>query len=352
MHDVPVLVLQLQDDLTRSRLREAFWISVVFHLVLAILVVTAPKWLPNFGSLPVRSAEQMIGDKQLTYLDLPPDLQKNTRRPDTNIVSDKDRIATSRHPSIDRRTLQELRESSRPPGPMANTPPQPASPPSPPGQQAAANPNQSSAFRPQQQARMEPQPQQQANPFATPMSPGSAIAQAARGTRAGGGGGGSDADYGYGHGNPSSSVGSNLDILSDTMGVDFGPYLSRVLHDVRINWYNLIPEVARAPIMKQGKVSIEFIIEKDGRVAGMRVIGPSGDVSLACSAVDAAAAGCQSLPLGTDRLVTLTNRKLGLKRMSVDAFAKAAHARGRSGPIGGTGRRASPAGRSGPQPRA
>lgn len=277
MHDVPVLVLQLQDDLTRSRLREAFWISIVFHLVLAILVVTAPKWVPNFNSLPVRSAEQMIQDKQLTYLDLPHDLQKNSRRPDTNVISDKDRIATSRHPSIDQHTLQELRESSRP-GPMANTPPQSASPPSPQGQQAAANPNQQpSPFRQQQQAREEP-PQQQ-NPFSSPMSPGSAIAQAARGTRAGGGGG-SDADYGYGHGAPSSSVQSNMDILSDTMGVDFGPYLSRVLHDVRINWYNLIPEVARAPIMKRGKVSVEFIIEKDGRVAGMRITGPSGDVSL------------------------------------------------------------------------
>ena len=57
----------------------------------------------------------------------------------------------------------------------------------------------------------------------------------------------------------------NLDVLSDTMGVDFGPYLQRVLHDVRLNWYNLIPEVARAPIMKKGKVTIEFAILKDGR---------------------------------------------------------------------------------------
>ncbi len=73
---------------------------------------------------------------------------------------------------------------------------------------------------------------------------------------------------------------SDLDILSDTMGVDFGPYLSRVLHDVRINWYNLIPEVARAPLMKRGKVSIEFAIMRNGQVAGMRLTGPSGDVSL------------------------------------------------------------------------
>jgi TonB family protein len=117
------------------------------------------------------------------------------------------------------------------------------------------------------------------------MSPGSSIEQATRaaaGSRIAGAGGygGSDADYGYSRGTPSSSVQSNMDILSDTMGVDFGPYLARVLHDVRLNWYNLIPEVARAPLMKRGKVSIEFVIEKDGRVAGMRITGPSGDISL------------------------------------------------------------------------
>jgi TonB family protein len=64
------------------------------------------------------------------------------------------------------------------------------------------------------------------------------------------------------------------------MGVDFQPYLARVLHDVRQNWYNLIPEVARAPIMKQGRVAIEFAILKDGRVASMALTGTSGDVSL------------------------------------------------------------------------
>ena len=55
------------------------------------------------------------------------------------------------------------------------------------------------------------------------------------------------------------------------MGVDFGPYLARVLHDVKMNWYNLIPEAARAPLMKKGKVSIEFAILKDGRIAGMQL---------------------------------------------------------------------------------
>ncbi|PYX22531.1 MAG: hypothetical protein DMG87_07540, partial [Acidobacteria bacterium] len=42
LHDVPELLVQLQDELSRSRQREAFWISVVVHLTLIILVVNGP----------------------------------------------------------------------------------------------------------------------------------------------------------------------------------------------------------------------------------------------------------------------------------------------------------------------
>jgi TonB family protein len=71
-----------------------------------------------------------------------------------------------------------------------------------------------------------------------------------------------------------------IDVLTDTMGVDFGPYLKQVKDKVRQNWYNLIPESARPPIMRKGKVSIEFAITKDGRVAGMQIVSTSGDVAL------------------------------------------------------------------------
>lgn len=76
------------------------------------------------------------------------------------------------------------------------------------------------------------------------------------------------------------NIRSNVDILTDTQGVDFGPYLARVVEAVRMNWYNLIPESARSPLFKKGIVLIEFAILKDGRVAGMRVDAPSGDTSL------------------------------------------------------------------------
>lgn len=69
----------------------------------------------------------------------------------------------------------------------------------------------------------------------------------------------------------------NLEILSDTKGVDFGPYLSTVLQTVRTNWYKFIPDEARPPVLKSGKVSIEFAILPDGRVAGMRITAVSGD---------------------------------------------------------------------------
>jgi TonB family protein len=114
------------------------------------------------------------------------------------------------------------------------------------------------------------------------LSAGTAIEQAARAAARGGTGGprGSGGDYGLGPGASQGRVRSEYDVLSDTMGVDFGPYLARILQSVRTNWYTLIPEVARAPLMKSGKVTIEFAILKDGSVAGMKVTGPSGDVSL------------------------------------------------------------------------
>src|SRR5262249_24574980 len=73
---------------------------------------------------------------------------------------------------------------------------------------------------------------------------------------------------------------SDLEITTDTQGVDFGPYLQRVLHDVKQNWYNIIPESAMAPILKKGKVTIDFAITKNGQVAGLRYVYGSGDVAL------------------------------------------------------------------------
>jgi hypothetical protein len=64
----------------------------------------------------------------------------------------------------------------------------------------------------------------------------------------------------------------SLEILSDTLGVDFGPYLLHVMHGVKRNWYNLIPDSAMAPLMKKSEVRIEFAITKSGQIVGLRYV--------------------------------------------------------------------------------
>jgi TonB family protein len=288
----PRILIQLQDELSRSRRREAFWISVVVHMVVILLIVNGDR-LERF--LPRRAvvvaAPAIDNQKDLTYLALPPDEQQVTKRPKSDIISDKDRTAMSRAPQLDREDLKRILDASRPgrPGPAAPQPPeQSPAPPSPPAAQTPPSP------QPQQQQQRAPVPppvnqnqsaklQMPPNPFANSgaMTAGSAIEQAARAAAQNRGGvSGDGGEYGLGVGRKPTAAMGPLDVLTDTMGVDFGPYLQRVLHDVRVNWYNLIPESARAPIMKKGKVSIEFAIMKDGTVEGMRLVSTSGDVAL------------------------------------------------------------------------
>lgn len=71
-----------------------------------------------------------------------------------------------------------------------------------------------------------------------------------------------------------------VEVLTDTRGVDFGPYLAQTIRTVRENWFRLIPERVDAPLRMRGKVAIEFAIKKDGHVAGMKLAEPSGNVVL------------------------------------------------------------------------
>src|ERR1700757_2612548 len=132
---VPTLLLHLQDDLTRARRREAAWLSVIVHLTVVILFVNQPK-LESFyrrtflHQRPVMRVwnQDLIRQRELTYLELPPDLQKITKRPDTNVISDKDRTASSRNPQLDPKELRKIIDSSRPgrPGPAAPPSPEPS----------------------------------------------------------------------------------------------------------------------------------------------------------------------------------------------------------------------------------
>jgi TonB family protein len=77
--------------------------------------------------------------------------------------------------------------------------------------------------------------------------------------------------------------GSALELLSDPMGVDFRPYLIQILATVRRNWYAVMPEVAR--LGRQGKVVIQFAINRDGSVPKLVIVSPSGTEALDRAAV-------------------------------------------------------------------
>jgi TonB family protein len=272
-----------QDDVASYRRREAAWISAAVHIVIILLLLFSPRWLgrTNVQFVPVTPKQDT------TFLELPPDQLKLKAPPKTNVISDKDRIAQSRTPAPTREALHKLIDP-REPGRPAKVP-QPAPAP----QQAEATPQiqpapqQGTAATPTEQssqtAKLQaPTPPKPNVPFRI-ASPGSTVSEAirsaanSRGTTsvpfAGGG------QYGSGL-RPKVDTHGALEILSDTMGVDFGPYLQRLRQTVQEHWDPLIPPSAMPPEMKKGVVVIQFAILKDGRVAGLRILRGSGDTPL------------------------------------------------------------------------
>ncbi|MBI3665155.1 MAG: TonB family protein, partial [Acidobacteria bacterium] len=89
------------------------------------------------------------------------------------------------------------------------------------------------------------------------------------------------------------------ELLSDPMGVDFRPYLTRILATVRRNWYAVIPESARLGIVR-GKVSIQFSIIRPGGVAKLVISSPSGLEALDRAAVAGISASNPFPPLPSE----------------------------------------------------
>ena len=195
---VPHLLIQLQDDLSRSRRREAAWISIIAHLLLFIALWNLPLIQKYVGwhtaaVVPLNMNEK----KDVTFLALPPDLQKPARKPNTNVMSDKDRIATSRHPELDPKELRKSLATPPPgrPGPSGpRTAAPPAQNPAPAAEQGQQQPTQP---RPQfennnQTAQLQmpahPNSANEFKKFAGSMTAGSAIQQATQAAAANRGG--------------------------------------------------------------------------------------------------------------------------------------------------------------------
>ncbi len=285
-YDLLHIIDELEDDRERVALREKIWIALILHILLFGYIFLAPKYIWH---VKVREVAFQNKQKPITVLDLPPDALKQLRPEKPAPLSDKNRQQQSPNPTVDRKTLEELQRIRRA-GPPSHMPAAPA--PAAPAQQAPQVTRQAQAAAPSpkpqpaappvpagQNAQIEaPKPQPTKPNFSTGnQTPGQQLAQAARAASQGATGGGD-----MGANAPSEHPGDKgaVDVLSDTLGVDFGPYIQRVIYDTKRAWYPIIPEVARPPIQKQGRVLIRFKILPDGSVKEMKLEGPSGDVSL------------------------------------------------------------------------
>jgi TonB family protein len=284
------ILLQVDTEAIRWRRRAMFLASVLFHGLLILLLIVEPQIF--------RQGARLMGivvqpqKQENTFLVMPPDLLKQRRPPRTNILSDKNRHAEGPSPVVKPHGLEMpyLRGNTHTPEiaggkpKLSPVPPKVAGPPPAPPQSAKVAPPPAPAKN--NQLKLEDVPPPSKNPVNArlqlpSMTPGDAIQQslaaAARGRATGAVQGPGDSTDQLNNLNPNFSTEGPV-ILSDTRGVDFGPYLARVIYVVRQNWYAVIPESAR--LGEKGRVGIVFEIVKDGSVPQIRLVASSGSGAL------------------------------------------------------------------------
>ena len=291
------LILELEQEAVLWRRRAMFLLSLVLHGVAIGLLLVSPQLFKR-GAQMFGIRFEPAPKREATFLWLPPDLIERLKEPppEIDILSDRDRRAQGRSPIISpfgnrmpysegNTPLPEIAGGTPPP----LTPP-PAAPPLPPGG-SSTPPAPPADSKEESRLRLLDVPAPGSGGsgrLRLPLSsPGEAIQQsleaAARGRAAGPGLGPGDSPAQFQNLDPNFSTEGPL-VLSDTRGVDFGPYLARVVFNVRRNWYSMIPVAAR--LGQKGRVGIVFEILKDGSVPELRLVASSGTDSL-----DRAAAG-------------------------------------------------------------
>lgn len=255
-HQLIYLLDSFEDERARSRFRESLYISIFVWLLLGWIFTYGLKYW--YHPHPLKTAE--LREQELTHLALP-----TTPRVPAPVMKPAPR------PTIDAATMERLRAAMRQPTPPLPNAPQPAPAPAPPPPVAVTP-----------QPRIPPPvvaeaPTAQPN-FNRPSSAGDAIRNAlndAAHSRSGGDVGG---------GRPGRKSGplnlGGAEVLSDTQGVDFGPYLRRILADIKRNWDPLIPNEAEAPLFKQGETFIRFSINPDGSIGAMHLDGSTHDEAI------------------------------------------------------------------------
>ena len=271
--------------------------SIVFHFVVILLILLAPKIFPYH---PPTDAEIA---RTITDLYLPSDLNNIPKTP--SVPQPKSPVM-----KIDPRLLRKLappREVQ--PAPLQPEPehvapsnPTPAKP-APVAPMSLPHPAES-PIRPQT-----PPPDAPPSLTLPRFSPGKALQESMQEAMKGGGsesetfggptgrpspGGGG---IGGGGGGGQGYLGGAVEMLTPTEGVDFSTYIARVLASVKRNWYSVMPESAR--LGDRGKVVLQFRIMRNGVVPEQEpvMMGSSGKEPLDRAAASSIRASTPFEPL-------------------------------------------------------
>ncbi len=82
---------------------------------------------------------------------------------------------------------------------------------------------------------------------------------------------------------PAPVVTGTSDILSPVAKADqpfFSEYIKDVIFKAERNWYDHIPKQARGRHGERGKLTIQFVIHRNGKISDMILAQSSGDVQL------------------------------------------------------------------------
>lgn len=296
--EIHLLLLQRPDERSGRLKHRAFLMSVIAHLLVVSLMVLGPHILPE--RQPPDSLDREPA-KRLGFLALPRDYQELFREPTAPKLPDKDRIVQGQAPKIDPKGLHipdskgntKQPEKSATPGAAKRrsspTAPQPPDPPATaPALQKAGTLRQPkavnrtgpgtrstgpSALTPERSAPKS----NLKNLYAGLRLPGSTTPGSQMRARISGNRGSGDfrersSRLDFDNRQPNFSV-SRPTILSDTRGVNFGPWLTAVYFRVRDNWYSVIPQVYRSGL--KGVVVIIFDVRKNGTLEELEIVRSS-----------------------------------------------------------------------------
>jgi TonB family protein len=267
--------------------REGVLLSIIGHLVMAIVLLVAPRWIPDTAIEP-KAAQKRPDQPMPSFVFVQPRVDRPAPKP------------PARAPSSDLdRQAQQLQRAPKPTNPLpfsrGNTPER--------------------VERSDERARgrgpdPEPSPQQadSQTPGPTPDSQSAlnlpANSQATQPMRSGdrpaGGGRLGDALRNLGkYVQPDQFENAQGDggafgpaIQFDTKGVEFGPWIRRFIAQVKRNW--LIPYSAMS---MKGHVVVTFNVHKDGSISDLMVLGPSAIEAFNNAAYGALASSNPTQPL-------------------------------------------------------